>query len=121
MSILRKLTKEDIGKPIIYCIFCDAIPKAYGEIVDFNDEIVFCRMKNSSKTVECAYEDLDFNDMDNILNDDSVFTGWEDLLNRFAENTRRKQRMQAEAAEKAKNQKPSKKKSVKKRRARKKK
>lgn len=91
MSIVRKLTKDDIGKRIIYCIFCDETPKAYGEIVDFNEEIVFCVMRGSKKVIECAYEDLDFDlDMDEFGKDTGFIDGFDGMMERFAKH--RKQR-----------------------------
>ena len=87
MSIVRKLTQEDIGKKIIYCIFCAETNKTYGEIVDFNDEVVFCKMRGSNKVIECTYEDLDFDlNMDEFCKDNSFVTGFADLMDRFSKN-----------------------------------
>jgi hypothetical protein len=104
MSIVRKLTQEDVGKKIIYCIFCAEIDKKYGEIVDFNDDVVFCKMRGSNKIVECTYEDLDFDlDMDEFCKDNSFETGFVDLMDRFAKNMHKRKPMKPKSKPKRRN------------------
>ena len=63
MSILFKLTKEHIGEQVIFGLDDTTLTKDYGVIVDFNDEVVFCKFGGKSAIVECEYVNLDMKNL----------------------------------------------------------